>query len=107
MCYSTFIVNLRMLIESRGLTLRDFCADVGIPASTVSRYLNEDREPKFSNVIKIAEYFNVSIDWLVGVTGKRIDVLPEDIQDVVFLYSLASDDDRRVIRTLLSKYEKE
>ena len=58
-------------------------------------------------IVRIAEYFNVSLDWLVGINGEKFDVLPADIQDVVYLYSLASEDDRRVIRVLLSKYKKE
>lgn len=107
MDFSTFSNNLRMLIESRGLTTKDFCIDIEIPAATISRYLTGDREPKLSYVVKIAEYFSVSIDWMIGITGEKFDVLPADIQDIVSLYSLASEDDRRVIRMLLSKYKRE
>ena len=107
MDFSMFSNNLRMLIESRGMTAGKFCLDIGIPTATISRYISGDREPKFSYIVKIAEYFNVSIDWLVGRSGEKFDMLPADIQDVVSLYSLASEDDRRVIRMLLSKYKRE
>ena len=83
MDYSTFSNNVRMLIERRGMTVNSFCDDIGIPAPTISRYLTGEREPKFSYIVRIAEYFNVSLDWLVGINGEKFDVLPADIQDVV------------------------
>ena len=105
--YASFKNNLRLLIESHGMTIKQFCEDIGIPGATISRYLSGDREPKVCYIIKIADYFNVSVDWLLGINGKKFDVLPADIQDVVLLYSVASEDDRRVIRLLLNKYKKE
>jgi transcriptional regulator with XRE-family HTH domain len=106
MNYPSFDKKLRMLIASRGLTVNAFSVDIGIPTATMSRYLSGGREPKFSYVVKIAEYFNVSIDWLMGLNGDKFDVLPEDIQDVASLYSIASEDDRRVVRAVLSKYKQ-
>lgn len=104
--FSTFSNNLRLLLESRGMTAQSFAEEVGIRAASISRYLGGKREPVTSNVITIAEYFGVSVDWLLGVNGEKFDVLPQNIQDVVFLYSLASEDDRRVIQAVLSKYRR-
>ena len=105
--YTTFKNNLRLLIESHGMSVQVFSEKVGIPHATLSRYLSGEREPKLSFVLKICEYFNVSLDWILGINGEKFDVLPADIQEVVSLYSIASPDDRRVIRVVLSKYNKE
>lgn len=102
--YTTFRNNLCLLVESRGMTVQRFCDDIGIPHATISRYLSGDREPMTAYLIKIAKYFNVSLDWLLGLNGEKFDVMPTDIQDVVTLYSLASPDDRRVIHAVLGKY---
>ena len=88
------------------MSVKEFSEDIGIPHPTICRYLKEKREPKLSYVMRIVDYFNVSLDWLVGINGDKFDVLPADIQDVVSLYSLASEDDRRVIRVLLNKYKR-
>lgn len=44
--YASFKNNLRLLIESHGMTIKQFCEDIGIPGATISRYLSGDREPK-------------------------------------------------------------
>lgn len=105
--FITFANNIRLLAENNGMTNKE-CADrVGLKEATLSRYLTGAREPKVSSVLKVAEYFNVSVDWLLGVNGKQFDVFPEEVQDVVSLYALASEDDRRVIRMILSKYKEQ
>ena len=55
-------------------------------------------------IIKIAHYFNVSIDWLLGFNGDKFDIMPQEVQDVATRYSLASPDDRKVIQAVLQKY---
>lgn len=104
---TTFSNNLRLLIESHGLTVQDFSIECKIPHATLSRYLSGDREPKLSYVYRICQYFNVSVDWILGLSGEKFDVLTTDIQEVVSLYSIATPDDRRVIQAVLSKYKKE
>jgi len=37
-----------------------------IPNSTISHWLNEDKKPSMQNLITLADYFEVSIDYLVG-----------------------------------------
>ena len=36
--------------------------------NTISRYENGEREPSIRDLIKIADYFNVSVDYLIGRT---------------------------------------
>ncbi len=102
-----FARNLRRLIEGRGMTVKDFCIESEIPAATISRYLTGDREPKLSYVLRIAEFFNVSIDWLFGISESKLDIYPSEIREIASLYSTASVDDRKVIQAVLSKYRKD
>lgn len=107
MNFSTFSNNLRLLIESHGMTAKAFSEEIGIPHATISRYLSENREPKLTYVVQICNFFGVSIDWMVGMGDKKFDALPEDMQNIVSLYAIATEDDRRVIRAVLRKYKKE
>ncbi len=107
MYYERFAKNLRNLIEGRGMTVKDFCIDVEIPSATISRYLTGDRVPKISYILKICDYFNVSLDWLFGVSEDKLDIYPEEIRQIASLYSMASPDDRRVVQAVLSKYRKD
>lgn len=104
MDFSEFRANLLSLITSRGYSNMSFSIEVGIPAPTISRYLSGDRKPDIAYVVKIAKFFNVSIDWLLGVNGDKFDIMPQEIQDVAHCYSLASPDDKQVVKAVLRKY---
>lgn len=106
MDYSTFRTNLYNLMHARGITIKALGEEINASAPTISRYLSGDRTPDLPYVVKLAGYFNVSIDWLLGVNGDRFDVLPKEVQEVAHLYQLASVDDRRVIQAVLGKYKE-
>lgn len=107
MDYTSFRDNLRALMDSRGFTINGLGAEIGVSAATISRYLSGKRAPDLPYVIKISTFFNVSIDWLLGINGDKFDVMPKEIQDVAYLYSVSTPDDRRVIQAVLSKYREE
>ena len=59
-----FSKNLKDLIGE--MSVCEFAKKVGIPQQTLSRYLLCQREISLEYLCKIADYFNVSIDELVG-----------------------------------------
>ena len=59
-----FSENLRYLMGE--MSICEFSKKVGIPQPTISRYLNCQREVTVTNLIKIADYFHESIDYLLG-----------------------------------------
>ncbi len=42
--------------------------DLNMAQNTISRYESGEREPGISELILIADYFNISIDYLLGRT---------------------------------------
>jgi transcriptional regulator with XRE-family HTH domain len=56
--------NLKSLIGT--MTITEFSRRVGIPQQTISRYLLCQREITLENLVKIADYFNEEIDYLIG-----------------------------------------
>ncbi len=42
--------------------------DLNMSQNTVSRYETGEREPGIAELIKLADYFNVSLDYLTGRT---------------------------------------
>lgn len=67
----TFGERLRYLIEEQALTQRQVAADLHIAPSTLSGYIIGEREPDYRTLIGIAEYFEVTVDYLLGVTNIR------------------------------------
>ena len=60
------MLNLRELRKKRGISLKELGEIIGVAESTVSLYENEKRQPDFSTLNKLADYFNVSVDYLLG-----------------------------------------
>lgn len=106
MDYRIFRENLRQLVTGSGKTIQDLAADLDMSTPTLSRYLTGKRTPDLPYVVRISEYFNISIDWLLGLNGEKFDVMPPEIQEVATLYAVATKDDRRVVQAVLGKYKE-
>lgn len=106
MDYSIFQTRLKQLMDSRGLNNKSLADDVNITTAALSRYLTGHRTPDLKYVVKLSEYFGVSIDWLLGINDDRYEVLPQEIQEIAYLYSLADSDDRKVVQAVLNKYKR-
>ncbi len=59
-----FAKNLKALLGE--MSVNELSKKIGIPQQTLSRYLLCQREITLTNLIKIAEYFNEDIDYLIG-----------------------------------------
>lgn len=64
-----FASSLRQLMEDRNITQADIASKIGVTPQTVSQYCNGISEPGYDNLVKIADYLDVSIDYLLGRTG--------------------------------------
>ena len=58
--------RIRDLREDKDLRQRDLADAVGIDQRTISNYETGKSNPDSDALIKIADFFNVSIDYLVG-----------------------------------------
>lgn len=59
-------IRLRALREKRSDKQSSVATSIGITESTLSAYEKGTRKPSFDVLLKIAKYYNVSIDYLVG-----------------------------------------
>lgn len=79
--------RIKQIRKEHNLTQNQFASLFGLYDSTISQYENGKREPEYDTIIKIANQFNVSIDWLLGrVENKDLirletDNLPEQLRD--------------------------
>ena len=73
---SAFKNVLRYLRKSNNLTQTQLAQALDLAYSTISMYERGDREPDFETMEAIADYFNVSMDYLHGKTfdPSRIDI---------------------------------
>lgn len=77
-----FSNRLKSLRKEKGLTLEQMAKDLGTTKVTLSRYENGSREPKGETLNTLADYFNVSIDYLFARTDNKTFLSTKDITDV-------------------------
>lgn len=65
-----FTERLSLLMEEKQITKYRLSKDITVPESLVGYWLRNERQPAKDNLMKLADYFNVSVDYLLGRTDK-------------------------------------
>lgn len=85
--------NLRTLRKASGLTQIALCEKLNIAQATLWGYETGAHEPDMETILKIADYFSVSVDYLLGreelggVTVRPSESsLPEDERQLLALF---------------------
>ena len=68
MCFSKRLKELRL---ERGQTQKELVNAIEVGRTTVSEYESGKIVPKQEGLLKIANHFNVSVDYLTGVSNER------------------------------------
>ena len=66
-----FSYRLIVLMEDFNMSQVDLSKKIGISNVTISRYLSGDRIPRLDVITKISSAFNVSVDYLLGLSDNR------------------------------------
>ena len=68
MCFPKRLKELRL---EAGLTQKDLAKAIEVGRTTVSEYESGKIVPKQEGLLKLANHFNVSVDYLTGVSNER------------------------------------
>lgn len=64
-------MRLKELRKKKGVSQQKLAMDLNMNQNTISRYETGEREADYKTLILIADYFDVSIDYLLGRTNKK------------------------------------
>lgn len=65
---SEFSNKLKELRTSKNISQKQIASQLDIADRQYRRYENEEQQPTLPIIIKLADYFDVSLDYLVGRT---------------------------------------
>ena len=68
---SVFSARLRELRALKNVTQKQVAEGSGLSETGYQKYELEEREPTLSSINKLADYFEVSADYLLGRTDKH------------------------------------
>lgn len=72
-----FCIKLKELRKQNKITQNDLALILNVKGATVNRYEKGVNEPAFDTLVSIANYFNVTTDYLLGVESTVKEVSPE------------------------------
>lgn len=73
-------MNLKILRKNRNITQENLAEYLGVNQKVISHYETGRNEPDINTLIKLADYFNCSVDYLIG----------HQSSDIVYFDSLTS-----------------
>ncbi|MDO5560071.1 MAG: helix-turn-helix transcriptional regulator [Oscillospiraceae bacterium] len=86
--------RLQELRKDAGMTQKDLAAKLSISHHTISSYERDISVPDDEMKIRIAQLFDVSLDFLLGLTDKKISYRHKGFE----LPSSLSDDDIKLLK---------
>ena len=102
----SFGERLKQLIEENNITQRQLSKELNIAPTTLSGYANGYREPDFLTLTLFADYFQVSVDYLIGYSDNPCD---RAVERLLYYYEKLSPDGRDLLldeARLLLKYNR-
>ncbi len=101
--------TLRFLREKTNKTQEETAKALGIKRSTYSHFENNRNNPDNETLVKMANYFNVSTDYLLGRDTKEDDEKPLTRNQKLIAYSIdpdISDEERQAIIEMVQAAKK-
>ena len=71
MTFCEFGENLKKLRKSRGMTQSELGGHIGLSKAVISKYETGLGYPSYDVLIRIAKFFGVTTDYLLGIAGDR------------------------------------
>lgn len=69
--------NLKRLREAANISQKALADVIGVSQQSINKYENHNIEPDIETMIRLADYFNTSVDFLIGHTD-----IPHKIEPV-------------------------
>jgi len=97
-------MRLRELIEESGKNQKQVAEDLGWPRRTLNNYVCESREPDYSSLSKICDYFGCTADYILGRSENRLPVVSNEDAQLLETYHALPLEIRRAVDGLMAPY---
>ncbi|MBJ8024913.1 helix-turn-helix transcriptional regulator [Bacillus cereus] len=102
--------RLKDLRREKKLTQQDIADVLGIEKSNISRFESGKQSLSSENIIKTAKYFNVSVDYILGISDyktinkKKEEQIPKDVVKLMKKINTLSPEKRQLIESLIDNF---
>ena len=86
----------------KNISQREFSEDIGVIPGAVALWETGDRRPGMDQLQAISDYFNLSVDYLIGREDVSYRYLDTDQISLIESYNNADETTREMVRRLLA-----
>lgn len=104
--------NLKALREAAAISQKQLAEVIGVSQQSINKYENHNIEPDIETLIRIADYFDTSVDYLIGHTSVRRKIeethpcdLNSTEQKIIDGYRNLSSKQKDCILTVINSYK--
>jgi len=76
------IQNLKQLRKKAGISQQALAEKIGVSQQSINKYENHNIEPDIQTLVRLADFFNTSVDYLVGHTEIEHPIEPVSPYDL-------------------------
>ena len=105
--------NIKLLRQERGISQQRLADAIQVSQSSINKYENHNIEPDIEILKRIANYFNTSIDYIVGYTDIRRKIehteayqLSPDEAEMLMAYRALTPDEKECVKVVVYTLKK-
>lgn len=103
--------NLKVLRDGASVSQKQLAEAIGVSQQSINKYENHNIEPDIETLIRIADYFETSVDYLIGHTSIRRKIekvtayeLNEEESNIIEQFRKLSIKQRTCVTTVIEGY---
>lgn len=97
------VKNLKAIRHTRGISQQTLATALGTTQQSINKYENHKIEPDINTLISLADYFDVTVDYLIGRTDENNQLL-SDSNSLWSKYRKLNKSEKICIDTLIDTY---
>ena len=105
------VARLKSLRQKKGISQQQLATALGTSQQSINKYENHSIEPDIDMLMKMADFFDTSVDYLVGYSdvARKVETvwtfeLNEDESSVIEQYRVLTPKERESIRLVMENY---
>ena len=102
------IKNLKSMRTKFKISQQQLADAIGVSQQSINKYENQGVEPDIAVLIKIADYFSVSVDYLIGRTSSpdfAVSSLTKDENQVIAKYKTLNKKEKDIIKLVIENHK--
>lgn len=103
------IKNLKKLRRDKGITQKQLAGVLGVSQQSVNKYENHNVEPDLTTIMKMADYFGTSVDYLIGYADSETEnatlhTVNEEEAHLLRSFRILSNSQRAAVSAIIESY---